>query len=296
MFRARSLARGLGVAVCLLLAATFSVSLVAALSPVSTVSWTWIGGETGTGNFGRYGTLNQTSPESVPGGRYYSAAWVGSSSVVYLFGGFGFGNTAKGLLNDLWKFNLTSLEWTWIGGSSELDQPGVYGTVGTGSPNNIPGGRQSSAYWQTDEHHFWLFGGYGFDVNGNAGDLNDMWRYDTETGIWTWFSGNDTFNANPVYGPKDIYSQIYNPGGRDSVAFWLGADGLFWLFGGEDIAGNLLSDLWSFNPVTFEWAYRGGSQLVNHPGNYSAPGVASNSNAPGARGFSHTWTDFEGNL
>jgi len=154
MFRALSLARGLVVAVCLLLAATFSVSLVAALSPVSTVSWTWIGGETGIDNPGNYGTLNQTSADSVPGGRYDSAAWVGSSSVVYLFGGFGFGNTAEGYLNDFWSFNLTSLEWMWIGGSSDVNQPGVYGTLGTGSPANTPGGRQSSAYWQTDEHHF----------------------------------------------------------------------------------------------------------------------------------------------
>jgi hypothetical protein len=209
MFRARSLVRALGVAVCLLLAATFSVSLVAALSPVSTVSWTWIGGETGTGNFGKYGTLNKTSPESVPGGRAYSAAWVGSSSVVYLFGGDGNGNTTGGYLNDFWSFNLTSLEWTWIGGSAEAAQPGVYGTLGISSPANIPGSRYASAYWQADEQHFWLFGGFGFDVNGNVGDLNDMWRYDTETGIWTWFSGNDTINADPVYGPKDIYSQIH---------------------------------------------------------------------------------------
>jgi len=267
MFRARSLVRALGVAVCLLLAATFSVSLVAALSPVSTVSWTWIGGETGTGNFGRYGTLNQTSPESVPGGRQYSAAWVGSSSLVYLFGGVGGGNPDLSYFNDLWTFNLTSHEWTWIGGSSEADQPGVYGTVGTGSPANTPGSRYRSAYWQTDEQHFWLFGGLGYDRNANFGPMNDMWMYDTESRVWTWVSGNDTVNAGTIYGAEGVFGPSYNPGSRGSASFWLGADGTFWLFGGENNLGDSVSDLWSFNPTTLQWAYRGGSQLVNQPGN-----------------------------
>jgi hypothetical protein len=53
-----------------------------------------------------------------------------------------------GVLNDLWKFNTSSYEWTWIGGESVVDSqnpsdcfglsggeicayPGVYGTKGT---------------------------------------------------------------------------------------------------------------------------------------------------------------------
>ena len=32
-------------------------------------------------------------------------------------------------------------QWAWAGGSSTVGQPGVYGTLGTPAPGNIPGGR-----------------------------------------------------------------------------------------------------------------------------------------------------------
>ncbi len=31
--------------------------------------------------------------------------------------------------------------WTWISGSSSVNQPGVYGTQGTATPSNVPGAR-----------------------------------------------------------------------------------------------------------------------------------------------------------
>jgi hypothetical protein len=64
-----------------------------------------------------------------------------------------------------------------MGGSSIPNQPGVYGTSGTPSAGNIPGARWFSTTWTDSSGHLWLFGGGGFDANGNWGSLGDLWEF-----------------------------------------------------------------------------------------------------------------------
>ena len=40
-------------------------------------------------------------------------------------------------LNDLWKFD--GSQWTWMGGSRNASQNGVYGTKGVAASTNMPG-------------------------------------------------------------------------------------------------------------------------------------------------------------
>jgi hypothetical protein len=51
-------------------------------------------------------------------------------------------------------------EWTWMGGSSTVGsnggQPGVYGTLGTPAPGNIPGGREYAMGWTDSSGNFWV--------------------------------------------------------------------------------------------------------------------------------------------
>jgi hypothetical protein len=56
-------------------------------------------------------------------------------------------------------------------------QPGAYGTLGTPSPGNVPGARSLATTWTYSNGNLWLFGGFGFDAQGTAGYLNDMWQY-----------------------------------------------------------------------------------------------------------------------
>ena len=67
--------------------------------------------------------------------------------------------------------------WTWVSGSSSIDQSGVYGTKGTASPSNVPGARTGSVSWIDAAGDFWLFGGFGFDRAGRLNELNDLWRF-----------------------------------------------------------------------------------------------------------------------
>ncbi len=77
---------------------------------------------------------------------------------------------SSGMVNDLWNYNPSTNQWTWISGSNLHMQPGVYGTQGVPSPYNVPGARGSSVSWIDSNDNFWLFGGSGvYNVSGRPG-------------------------------------------------------------------------------------------------------------------------------
>ena len=60
--------------------------------------------------------------------------------------------------------------WTKMSGSEEPNSPGVYGEKGETTPGSIPGSRVLAAGWyDSTNQEFWLFGGFGFDSNGDYG-------------------------------------------------------------------------------------------------------------------------------
>ena len=71
----------------------------------------------------------------------------------------------KGYFNDLWKYS--NGEWNWISGSNTINTPGIYGTQGIPSPSNYPGARFGTVGGIDSSGSFWLFGGQGYDLNGN---------------------------------------------------------------------------------------------------------------------------------
>jgi N-acetylneuraminic acid mutarotase len=273
---------------------SFAVRTLVA-TPVNTVSWTWVGGNQRTYGSGIYGNKSLPATGNTPGARHGAASWSGPNGH-YLFGGEGKANASIGHLNDLWVFNKSSLEWTWIGGSSVPDQSGTYGTLGKANSSNMPGARENAAFWQTSTGIFYLFGGYGLDKNGDIGRLNDLWQYNPFTENWTWIAGNDTVDAPGASGQKGSFSSSFSPSARDGAAFWTDMNNNLWLFGGTDHIFRDRADLWVFNTTTSEWGWVGGSLVGNEYGNYSAPGVGNSSNAPGARHAASTWVDLDGNL
>lgn len=80
-------------------------------------------------------------------------------------------------LNDLWEFKPELNEWSWMGGGYSADQPGIYGTLGSPSTDNIPGGHSRPATWTDNKGNLWMFGGLGNDAQGKQTVLNDLWQY-----------------------------------------------------------------------------------------------------------------------
>jgi len=273
-----------------------------------TGGWTNISGYTGANEPGKY-----AAPE-LPGGRWGAAYCTDASGTVWMFGGQGVDSKgAVGLLNDLWSYSAGV--WTWLGPSNSTvgQNNGVYGTLGTPSGANSPGGRQTAVLWADNNGHLWLFGGLGLDSVGtqNPGNigtlpngstpegalLNDLWEYDISTGEWTWVSGGGkTGLANQVgvYGTQQVPSAGEMPGSRWSAAGWSDSNGNLWFFGGWGYASSLaqstgfLDDVWEYHPSTGLWTWWKGSSNVNQSGSYPTQfadpiGLPFVNNEPGAR-------------
>ena len=270
------------------------------------VVWTWVGG-TSTGQTGVYGTQGIAAAGNIPGERGQSASWVDSSGNLWLFGGVGYDSTPPPCsafgpcdLNDLWKYSPGTGLWTWVSGSNIGGSAGVYGTQGVASAANVPGARVNAVSWTDSSGNLWLFGGAGPDVGGAAGgNLNDLWKYNLSTGLWTWVSGSNVPNAVGVYGAQGVSAVGNVPGARGGAFSWIDASGNLWMFGGS--GNGIFNDLWRFSPSTGFWTWISGSNVSNAIGVYGTQGVAAAGNVPGARVVGSpwngiAWTDLSGDL
>ena len=81
-----------------------------------------------------------------------------------------------GNLNDLWMFNPTTKEWTWMGGSNTQGAATVYGTLGVAAAANVPGSTSSAVSWKDTTGNIWLFG----STN------NELWKFNSAINEWAW--------------------------------------------------------------------------------------------------------------
>ena len=250
--------------------------------------WIYVGGSS-TAN--PSGTYNGVGTAGYPGPRYAAVGALDHSGNFWLFGGNGFttGNTAPtGDMNDLWEYSNGT--WTWVSGSSNLDQSGSYSS--TASPSNVPGGRLGSSAWIDSAGDFWLFAGVGYDSVGDAGPLNDVWEY--SQGEWAWVGGANIADQPGNYGSQGIPASGNIPGSREHAILWTTASGNVWLLGGIQNGGGELNDLWEYSGG--QWTYMSGSESIDQFGVYGTEGTAAITNLPGARDSGLSWTDASGNL
>jgi N-acetylneuraminic acid mutarotase len=299
---------------------------------LTTKEWTWWGGNLGIGTGcykldgscsvgpgtpGMYGTLGTPAASNIPGGRVLATSWTDSMGSLWLFGGEGYdANNSNGNLNDLWKFDPSIKQWTWMGGSNDMTNghgagvghPGVYGTLGVAAAGNIPGSREGGVGLVDSNGNFWLFGG----DDGPLGDhFNDLWKFNPSTNQWTWVAGSSSVTQAGVYGVLGTFAAENAPGARDAAAGWIDSKGNFWIFGGTgyDAVGNrgFPTDLWEFNSANNQWAWMDGNKMeppcasnpygcAGQPGVYGAPGVPAASNFPGGREGPLSWTDHSGDF
>ena len=264
----------------------------------ATGQWTWIDGSNLISQIGIYGTKNVSAAANVPGARRGSISWIDASGNLWLFGGNGYDSIGiEDRLNDLWKFNPATGEWTWVDGSNTVNHAGVYGTEDVSAAGNVPGSRQASVSWIDASGNLWLFGGSGYDSIGIEDRLNDLWKFDPATGEWTWVDGSNTINQIGTYGTEDIPAAANVPGARYGSVSWSDASGNLWLFGGLGLdTFDRLNDLWKFNPATGQWTWVDGSNAINQTGTYGTEDVPAAANVPGARQQAHSWMDASGNL
>ena len=264
----------------------FIFSLSANEMQAQSGQWTWMKGDSISNLPSVYGVKGVASPTNRPGGRSAAINWTDLAGNLWIYGGIEGVNSTGDLKSDLWKYNTSTNEWTWVNGDTLTGAPPIYGTMGVSSAATNPGVRYECPKWIDKSGNLWLFGG---------NDLrNDLWKYTPSNNRWTWMKGDSITSAPASHGIQGVASITNNPAGRSLPMNWVDTSGNFWMFDGTawPSFGN---ELWKYNPSTNIWTWVKGDSL-EQKGVYGIRGVSSPDNHPGTRIASLTWTDNSGDL
>lgn len=207
---------------------------------------------------GEYGTKGVASSNNFPGGRSGSANWTDTQGNFWLYGGATDIDGSRGIteayLSDLWRYQPSTGNWTWMSGDKTFYQPGLFGTIGVAAAGNKPGASRYANSWTDNTGNLYLFGGSRDTIDSRVSNgyrfFNDTWKYSITTGLWTWLSGDSAYNMPGAYGSLGTSSQQNKPGGRYGVNSWTDGMGNMWLFGGYGYPVNgirYLNDMLKFS-------------------------------------------------
>ena len=277
--------------------------------------WTWVNGDQGGGAQGIYLTKGFPSSTNKPGARSYGAtSWTDASNNLWLFGGFGYDGYGNfGDLNDLWKYDISTNQWTWMSGEDIADQIGIYGKKGIENATNMPASRdETAASWTDNFGNLWLFGGiyepdpetdssYLAAISYRIGYLNDLWKYNAATNQWTWMHGDSIANQTGKYGVKGEPSPANKPGGRGVYAKWKDACGGLCMYGGYGSYGSevygYFNDLWKYDISSDRWIWISGDSIADTPYMYGTKCTSAlTNNIKGTYENRACWTDSKYNL
>ncbi len=217
----------------------------------STNIWTWMKGSNVLNDTaGVYGIKGVPNAANNPPSRGCYSKWKDSDGNFWLFGGMDFGYPSYStlrLFNDLWRFNPTTLEWTWMSGTNLVNDTGRAGTICVGDTLNVPRGRfENRAVWTRPCDNFVLFGGGTHFSLLNL--LGDFWNYNVATNQWTMIGGTTLINQPGSYGTMTVSSPTNYPRNRMGALGWSDTTGNLWLFGGHVWMGSWINDLWRYVP------------------------------------------------
>ena len=160
---------------------TVGAGNVTTVSVICAGAWTWMSGATTQGSAATYGTEYTPSTSNSPGARYASVTWTDTAGNLWLFGGAGYGGGHNVYFNDLWRYSIAS-GWAWMGGSATSNLAACLRHARHGRGRQRAGVAQLRRCPGPDSAgNLWLFGGYGYDVNGTLGNLNDLWEFNPTT-------------------------------------------------------------------------------------------------------------------
>ncbi len=260
---------------------------------IATNEWTWMDGPSSCNQVGVYGALYQSSDTSLPPPRHEAnTGWTDAQNNLWLFGGYAFG----GDYNDLWRYNITSAQWTWMGGSNQENNPGNYGVMGVENTTNTPAARSSYTHW-INGNYLYLSGGGSFVTNSV---FSDVWRFNMNTNNWAWIGGDSGIVTTGQYINFCSTNGGNEPMGRieQRSAQLNGCASTLFMFGGVTTINwmAVLNDLWSFDLATQNWKWISGSDTLSPYGSYGTMGVSSTSNMPPGMCGACFWSDSSGNL
>jgi len=257
---------------------------------LTTNMWTWIKGSNTFTSFGASygveGTIGIEDAMNRPCVRS-GAICTKVGNMVYLYGGYtGLVNTAS----DLWRYNITTNNWTRLSGTFNLSLP-VFGSLNTYNANNKPGSLGSSDIWSQNGGIFLFGGGYG-DGGPTNNIYNTIWQFDTSLLQWRYINGAGYANPKGRYNYKNVTSSSNQPGARSGSLIWKLDNNLYFTGGGGlTMSGSAtLADFWKYNTNTSLWTWVGGSDNCSFTDMSYQQGVANINNRPAAGNYGARWT------
>jgi len=151
-------------------------------------------------------------------------------------------------MDDVWTYDHSTGNWTWIAGSNNAAAGKVSGTQGVYGPTVSPGARVLASM-TTHNNSLYLQGGFTW----YSGFHSDMWQFDPTINQWRWIKGPVAVNQTGIYGfenTEDAAGVTY-PGGRYDAKFQ-NINSKFYFFAGRGYSGTSTSsdesqnDLWDF--------------------------------------------------
>ncbi len=167
-----------------------------------------------------------------PGGRNGCACWPLRDGGALLFGGFGFNIT---YYSDVWHITPSTGSFAFVGGVKQVNVLPDYA-------NNKIGSRAYATALSvaSDASHVYLFAG----KLASGTIIGDLWALRTADYSWSFVTGNQKPNSEPVYGTEGVAAPSNDPGARDGVAAWSSrrSTSRVLLYGGTQ-----RSDLWALD-------------------------------------------------
>lgn len=200
---------------------------------IATNQWTWMKGPSTFNDPGNYGTMGVTAATNNPPSKWIYAKWKDLNNNLWM----GQGLVGLGNVGTLWKYDITTNNWTWMKGSNTLNSAGVIGAACVASNTlDIPSRLENRTAWTDTCGNFWTFGGIS-----NSVYMNDLWHYNVQSNEWTMVHNVGAANNGTILVP----AATNRPRGRfGAIPFKDNNDNL-WMFGGESGAG-VLNDVWKF--------------------------------------------------
>ncbi len=249
--------------------------------------WTWCGGSNIANDPGVYGTMGVPSVNNYPMGRCETnGCWVDSATnSFWLFGGDR-ATTYTGI-NDLWKYNVTTGEWTWMKGDTLASNAGTYGVMNLPDPMNDPGGRLQYSKWNDLSGCLYFFAG----SQNVTSYKNDVWKYDPSINEWTWKNGSSGTSQGGFATASCAFDQSNTPASDfENKVCWTDKCGHGWVF------CTAFNSVWTYDTDLGQWSIMKGNYNSSVATNYGTLGVSDPINNPGIVTGAVSWRSKTGEM
>nr|MBP9923182.1 T9SS type A sorting domain-containing protein [Bacteroidia bacterium] len=207
---------------------------------IATNEWTWVKGDSIPNQRGVYGTRGVEGANNTPGGRWVYPNWKDDNGNLWCFGGYESWNSMRSNKIDFWKFNVQSMNWTWMDGDTMGNTFGVNGPMCMMNDLNIPSmATECRASWKDSKGNFW-------GVIVGDGYYNSLWKYCPKAEQWAMISADSSLQGCPRWGVRGVSSPTNSPPALQGPIGWTDGSDRLYMFGGLSGCGLWSNAIWVY--------------------------------------------------